>query len=227
MCGRFTLVADQAQVIDTFHIQDVQYELAPRYNIAPTQTIAGVLTNDEGERSLQGFHWGLLPFWAKSKKLAYSTFNARAETLQSKPTFRSAFPTKRMVVVADGFYEWAHEGNEKQPYRFRVQSNEVFAFAGLYDHWKSPEGQLVQSCTIITTDPNKLTSKVHDRMPVILGEEELKVWLDPGVSDKELLQGLLRPYDAEDMFCYPVSKSVGNVRNQAAELIEEIPLNSR
>lgn len=118
-------------------------------------------------------------------------------------------------------------GKRSSPIDYRVQSSEVFAFAGLYDYWKSPEGELIQSCTIITTDPNNLTSQVHDRMPVILGEEELKVWLDPGMTDKELLQGLLRPYDADDMFCYPVSKAVGNVKNQDAELIEEIPINSK
>lgn len=226
MCGRFTLAVEQEDVVEAFDIEEVQYDIKPRYNIAPTQTIAGVL-NDHGNRILQGFHWGLLPFWAKSKKMAYSTFNARAESIQSKPAFRSAFPEKRMVVLADGFYEWAHKGKEKQPYRFRVKSSDVFAFAGLYDTWKSPEGELITSCTIITTTPNALTEKVHDRMPVILGEDELKIWLDPGVSDKDLLQGLLQPYDAEDMYTYPVSPSVGNVRNQGAELIEEIPLNSK
>lgn len=226
MCGRFTLAADMDEVIETFGIEDVQYDFSPRFNIAPTQTIAGILI-DSGKRSLQGFHWGLLPSWAKSKKIAFSTFNARAETLQKKPAFRSAFPGKRMAIITDGFYEWAHEGKEKQPYRFKVKSSEVFAFAGLYDHWKSPEGEVVQSCTIITTDPNSLTSKVHDRMPVILGQDELMMWLDPGLSDKDLLQGLLRPYAAEDMYSYPVSKAVGNVRNQTPDLIEEIPLNSK
>ncbi|GIO57940.1 SOS response-associated peptidase [Paenibacillus cineris] len=226
MCGRFTLTVETEDVIKAFDIEEVQYEIKPRYNIAPTQTIAGVL-NDDGKRVLQGFHWGLLPFWAKSKKIAYSTFNARAESIQSKPAFRSAFPDKRMVILADGFYEWAHKGKEKQPCRFRVKSSDVFAFAGLYDTWKSPEGEHITSCTIITTTPNALTEKVHDRMPVILGEDELKIWLDPGVSDKDLLQGLLQPYDAEDMYTYPVSNSVGNVRNQGADLIEEIPLNSK
>lgn len=132
MCGRFTLTANPEEVIDFLGIEDVQYEISPRYNIAPTQTIAGVLI-DQGKRSLQGFHWGLLPFWAKSKKMAYSTFNARAESIQSKPAFRSAFPGKRMAVITDGFYEWAHKAKEKQPYRFRVKSSNVFALAGLYD----------------------------------------------------------------------------------------------
>lgn len=225
MCGRFTLAAGMEEIIESLGIEDVQYDHSPRFNIAPTQTIAGVIT-DDGKRSLQGFHWGLLPLWAKSKKMAYSTFNARAETIQKKPAFRSAFPEKRMAVIADGFYEWAHEGKEKHPFRFRVKSSNIFAFAGLYYHWESLEGELVQSCTIITTEPNSLTSKVHDRMPVILGKDELMMWLDPGVADKDLLQGLLRPYDAEDMYSYPVSKAVGNVRNQTPNLIEKIPLNS-
>lgn len=227
MCGRYTLVASLEEVIKALDIADVRYEHSPRYNIAPTQTIAGVMINEEGERSLQGFHWGLLPFWAKSKKIAYSTFNARAESIQSKPAFRSAFPGKRMAVVSDGFYEWSHTGKDKQPYRFRVKSSEVFAFAGLYDHWKSPEGELITSCTIITTKPNAITEKVHDRMPVILGDEELKVWLDPNISDKDMLQKLLRPYDDRDMISYPVSKAVGNVNNHGADLIEKIQLNSK
>lgn len=226
MCGRYTLAVEEEDLVQPFDIDDVQYEITPRYNIAPTQTVAGV-RSDHGKRILQGFHWGLLPFWAKTKKMAYRTFNARAESIDSKPAFRSAFPEKRMAVLADGFYEWTHEGEHKQPYRFRVKSSEVFAFAGLYDDWKSPEGELITSCTIITTKPNSLTKKVHDRMPVILGEEELNIWLDPGVSDKDLLQGLLRPYEAEDMYSYPVSRSVGNVRNEGEELIEKIALNSK
>ncbi|MDN4067647.1 SOS response-associated peptidase [Paenibacillus vini] len=225
MCGRFTLTADQDSIIEAFKIQEVKYEHSPRYNIAPTQCIPGILINNE-QRSLQGFHWGLLPKWAKSKKIAYSTFNARSETLQKKPAFRSVFPSNRMIVIADGFYEWAHTGKDKQPYRFRVKSKDIFGFAGLYDRWESPDGEVIQSCTIITTQPNSVTSKVHDRMPVILSEEETKMWLNPGLKDKDFLQGILNPYNAEDMFYYPVSRAVGNVRNQTEDLIQEITLNS-
>lgn len=226
MCGRFTLAVEQDEIINTFQIEDVQYKHSPRFNIAPTQTIAGMRI-DDGKRSLQGFYWGLLPSWAKSRKMAYSTFNARSETIQSKPAFRSVFPKNRMIIISDSFYEWAHVNKEKQPYRFRVKSKDVFGFAGLFDVWKDPDGELVQSCTIITTEPNSLTEKVHDRMPVILEGEDLEMWLNPEIKDKDLLQGLLRPYEADDMYSYPVSKLVGNVRNQGAELIEEVPLNSK
>ncbi|KQN97209.1 hypothetical protein ASF12_22150 [Paenibacillus sp. Leaf72] len=226
MCGRFTLAAEQHQIIETFKIEKVNYIHSPRYNIAPTQNIAGVILND-GRRTLDSFYWGLLPTWAKTRKLAYSTFNARSETLQSKPAFRSIFTKKRMIIIADGFYEWSHEGKEKQPYRFKVKSTEVFGFAGLYDRWQSPEGEEIQSCTIITTEPNQLTAKVHNRMPVILSEDAMNLWLDPSIEDKEILQGLLKAYDPEDMYVYPVTKSVGNVRNNLSNLIEEIPLNSK
>jgi putative SOS response-associated peptidase YedK len=225
MCGRFTLAAGQDELLKAFKIEDVQYEHTSRYNIAPTQLVPGVVLNN-GKRSLQAFYWGLLPSWAKTKKIAYSTFNARSESIQSKPAFRSVFTRNRMIIASDGFFEWSHKGKEKQPYRFRLKSKDIFAFAGLFDHWKSPEGDLVQSCTIITTKPNSLTEKVHDRMPVILSEEDIKLWLDPEINDKDFLQSLLQPYDANDMYTYPVSKSVGNVRNQTPDLIDEIPLNS-
>lgn len=225
MCGRFTLAADFEEILNGFKLDKILYEHKPRYNIAPTQTIAGV-KSEGSERLLDGFYWGLLPSWTKSKKMAYSTFNARSETIQSKPAFRAAFSTQRMVVLSDGFYEWQKIGKEKQPYRFALNSRKVFGFAGLYDHWTSPDGEVIQSCTIITTIPNRVTDKVHDRMPVILDDNAMEIWLDPKIRDKDVLQSLLIPYDPEDMYMYPVSKEVGNVRNQASTLIEKIPLNS-
>ncbi|KQN96788.1 SOS response-associated peptidase [Paenibacillus sp. Leaf72] len=226
MCGRFTLAVEEKTILDTMKIQTVNYEHSPRFNIAPSQEVAGIISID-GKRTLAGFQWGLLPSWAKTRQIGYNTFNARSETLQSKPIFRSVFPQNRVIIVADGFYEWSGDGKNKQPYRIRVKSSEVFGFAGLFDRWRSDQGDEIQSCTIITTTPNELTGKIHDRMPVILSEEEMRIWLDSEIVDKELLQRLFKPYDSNDMYAYPVSKIVGNVRNHSSDLLDEISLDTK
>lgn len=228
MCGRFTLTSELSDVIKAFNVSDSEYEdYKPRYNIAPSQTIAVVNGND-GHRKLEGYRWGLVPFWAKDIKIGYKMINARAETLQSKPAFRHLLTRNRIIIVSDGFFEWRREGkNKKQPFRFQLKSKEVYGFAGLYDEWQSPDGELLRSCTIITTKPNDLVAKVHDRMPVILDHKGVDVWLDPTVEDKDQLQELLKTYPEESMISYPVSTAVGNVKNTGSDLIEEVPLNSK
>jgi len=227
MCGRFTLLSDLDQIQQAFHITSVQYDLQARTNIAPGQDIA-VLHQDNETRSLEGFRWGLIPSWAKEAKIGYKMINARAETLSTKASFRSLIARHRVAIIADGYYEWKKAGKEKQPYRFQLQSKEPFAFAGLYDEWESPEdGERIRSCTIITTEPNTMAAEVHNRMPVILTAKALDTWLDPEMTDKDHLQKLLVAYPDKEMIKYPVSKSVGNVANHNAELIEEVPLNSK
>ncbi|MFB5678780.1 SOS response-associated peptidase [Paenibacillus terreus] len=227
MCGRFTLVADESEVIEGFSVERVDYEYKPRYNVAPTQTIAAI-SHRNGGRVLEGYRWGLIPFWAQDMKSGYTMFNARAETLQSKRAFRDLLSSNRIVIPADGFYEWKKEGKDKQPFRFQLESKRVYGFAGLFDQWENPEdGEIIRSCTIITTTPNELVKDIHDRMPVILDVEAVSVWLDPEVRDKKIVQELLVPLPAKQMICYPVSKLVGNVKNSDASLIEEIPLNSK
>ncbi|ANF97011.1 SOS response-associated peptidase [Paenibacillus bovis] len=227
MCGRFTLLTDLDQIRHSFDIAKVEYVLQARTNIAPGQDIA-VIRQQQDERILDGFRWGLIPSWAKEAKIGYKMINARAETLATKASFRSLIARHRVGIVADGFYEWKKEVEDKQPYRFQLQSREPFAFAGLYDEWESPEdGELIRSCTIITTEPNTLAAEVHNRMPVILAPEALDTWLDPQMTDKEHLQQFLVPYSAEEMIKYPVSKEVGNVKNISNHLIDEIPLNSK
>ncbi|WP_408976310.1 SOS response-associated peptidase [Paenibacillus jiagnxiensis] len=227
MCGRFTLVADESEVFETFSVERVDYEYSPRYNVAPSQTIAAIAHWD-GERVLTGYRWGLIPFWAKDAKIGYKMINARAETIESKPAFRNLLSRNRVVIPSDGFYEWKKAGDDKQPFRFQLESKKVFGFAGLFDTWEHPEnGEMIRSCTIITTEPNQLVQDVHDRMPVILNSEGVNMWLDPKVTDKHVLQDLLVPYPAEQMILYPVSKMVGNVKNNQASLVDEIPMNSR
>lgn len=227
MCGRFTLISDISEIEDTFAVDRIDYEYRPRYNIAPSQTIA-VINGNSGKRVLEGYRWGLVPFWAKDIKIGYKMINARAETIQSKPAFRHLLTTKRILIPSDGFYEWKRaEKDTKQPYRFQINSKGVYGFAGLFDEWKDPEGEILRSCTIITTKPNDLVADVHNRMPVILDRGAADIWLDPDVTDKEKLQKLLAPFPADNMLSYPVSAAVGNVKNTGSNLIDEVPLNSK
>ncbi|MGC6589118.1 SOS response-associated peptidase [Paenibacillus sp. Dod16] len=227
MCGRFTLTSDLSEIVDTFDVSSVKYEYKARYNIAPSQTIAAI-NGSSGKRVLEGYRWGLVPFWAKDIKIGYKMINARAETIQSKPAFRHLITRNRLIILSDGFFEWKREGKDKkQPYRFQIKSKGVYGFAGLYDEWKHPDGEILRSCTIITTKPNDLVANVHDRMPVILDNKAVDVWLDPEVTDKDKLQELLSPFPADNMLSYPVSAAVGNVKNTGSELIDEIPLNSK
>ncbi|QDX94370.1 SOS response-associated peptidase [Brevibacillus laterosporus] len=157
--------------------------------------------------------WGLIPSWSKDEKMAYKMINAKAETIREKPSFKNLFIRKRCIIPADGFYEWMKIGNDKQPMRIMVKDKGVFSLAGLYDTWKSPDGGRINTCTIITTKPNTLMADIHDRMPVIIKREDESLWLNRDVQDGELLESLLLPFEEEQMQAYPVSKMVGNVRN--------------
>ncbi|MDN4090941.1 SOS response-associated peptidase [Paenibacillus polymyxa] len=226
MCGRFTLTAALPDVLNTFSVDEANYEYSPRYNIAPSQTIA-VVADHDGRRVLEGYRWGLVPRWAKDIKIGFKMINARAETLDTKPTFRNLLARNRVIIPADGFFEWQNQGKEKQPFRFQLESKQIFGFAGLYDEWIDPEGNKLRSCTIITTRPNELVQRVHDRMPVILAEDAVNIWLDRNVSSVDQVMNMLQPYPGKSMIVYPVSRSVGNVRNTDSSLIEEVPLNSK
>lgn len=206
-----------SELVALYRIHDTGINLAPRYNIAPTQEVLAVRLNPAGEREAVNLRWGLVPMWAKDEKISYSTINARAETVASKPTFREAFKRRRCLVAADGWYEWQEVGpKQKQPYRFTLNPEGPFAFAGLWERWERPE-KVVESCTIIVTEGNELTKRIHDRMPVILDPADHDAWLD-GSAGVELL----RPYRADKLTYYPVSTAVGNVKNQGPELIESI-----
>jgi putative SOS response-associated peptidase YedK len=165
-------------------------------------------------------HWGLIPFWADDPKLGSKLINARAETVADKPAFRSAFRHRRCLIVADGFYEWQQQENGKQPFYLRLKDDRPFALAGLWEHWEEDGGEAIDSCTILTTDANELTSPIHSRMPVILDPKDYDMWLDSSVRKSESLQSLLRPYASEKMEAYPVSKTVNRPTNDRPECIE-------
>ncbi len=193
--------------------------LGPNYNVAPTHEMPIVRKQKDGDdRELAIARWGLIPHWAKDRKMAFSTINARSETAASKPTFRDAFKRRRCLVPADGFYEWKRDGEEKQPHLIRMKGGGLFAFAGLWSFWRSPEGEDVTSYTIMTTEPNELVSGIHNRMPVILAEDGCGRWLDVGADPADVLL----PCPSDWLEAYPVDKRVGNVRNNEAGLVDPI-----
>ncbi len=222
MCGRYTLLTDPEKLMKRFFVSGIPFDLQPRYNIAPGQFIPAVI-DDGGKRRIGQLKWGLVPSWATDEKIGYKMINARAETLTEKPAFRNLFSRKRCIIPADGFYEWKQTEKGKQPMRIMMKNGELFAFAGLFDTWTNPAGEKIHSCTIITTKPNEVVADIHDRMPVILRQEDEGLWLDREKNDIDLLQSLLVPYDADQMRAYPVSSMVGNVKNDLPECIEEVP----
>ncbi|WP_394140384.1 SOS response-associated peptidase [Cytobacillus oceanisediminis] len=222
MCGRFTLTETIQKLQMAFEFEYSGGEIVPRYNIAPSQNILTVIGNGE-QRIGKQMKWGLVPFWAKDEKIGFKMINARAEGIDSKPSFKTPFKRKRCLILADGFYEWRKTEEGKQPYRFIMKDEEPFALAGVWDTWNKGENPLM-SCTIITTDPNEVTEEVHDRMPVILKKSDFEDWLNPNFNDTDYLKSLLVPYPAEKMDKYPVSSKVNSPKNERAELIS--PLNS-
>jgi len=220
MCGRFTLSVDPSELQQAFPFVALPGDApwTPRYNIAPTQPVA-VITND-GRNTLEFFRWGLIPSW--SKDLTRSLINARAETLAEKPAFRSAFKRRRCLVPADGFYEWRKAGGTKTPMYIRLKSGEPFAFAGLWEAWQSAGAQTILSCAIVTTGPNTLMEKIHDRMPAILKPDVYEQWLSPGEADTDALSKLLKPYPAASMTAHAVSRLVNKPENDSPQCLAPV-----
>ena len=220
MCGRFTLSQSAEAIASVFQLNQVP-TIEPRYNIAPTQPVATVLQTSARERQFQLLRWGLIPAWAKDATMGSRLINARAETVAEKPSFRSAFRHRRCLVIADGFYEWRRQDGKKQPFYFRMQNQQPFAFAGLWEHWQDPKGEAIDSCTILTTEANELLQQIHERMPVILNPKYYDMWLDPTMQIEQLQQ-LLQPYSSAVMTSYPVSTKVNKPTNDTPELINSL-----
>ncbi|MHB8773294.1 MAG: SOS response-associated peptidase [Syntrophales bacterium] len=197
MCGRFLLLADLSVLAEAFGIEEISAEYRPAANICPTQQVAAIV--HAGKKKLVTLRWGLIPAWADDPSIGNRLFNARAETLAEKPSFKEAFQRRRCLIPADGFYEWQKLGNKKKPFFCCLKSGQPFGMAGLYETWISPGRERIHTCTIITTDANDLIRPVHDRMPVIVPPESQAAWLDPlNVSPAELAP-LLKPYPAREM----------------------------
>lgn len=221
MCGRFVCKSTLDELVEVFQIDEISDDLpGPSYNIAPGESVPAIIGN--GKRKLGKLQWGLVPSWAKDPEIGHKMINARAETLTEKPSFREAFKKRRCLIVADGFYEWRKDGDEKVPMYIYLKSHLPFAFAGLYEIWYSPEGERLSSCAIITTGPNSLMKSIHDRMPVIIPVYGYDIWLDRKVTDPEVLQAMLVPYPAEEMAAYEVSKWVNSPKNNSEKCIAEV-----
>jgi len=218
MCGRYRLSRRKQIIVEHFEVLSDNDDWSPRYNIAPTQPVPVIRQHPkEPRRVFSLMRWGLIPSWAKDMRGSVSTINARSETAATKPAFRDPLKFRRCLLPADAFYEWRRSRSAKQPFCFEVNDGELFAFAGLWDGWKDPGGQWIKSCSILTTTPNAATSRVHDRMPVILSKDDYDFWLHPGMTNVEALSDVLRPFDARLMRAYPVSSRISQVQNDDEE----------
>ncbi len=222
MCGRFSQGTPADILAQLFQLADIP-SWTPRYNIAPTQLVPTVVvTSEHPSRQFRAWRWGLIPSWAKDPSIGSRMINAQAETASTKPAFRAAFRRRRCLMLADGFYEWQQLGRRKQPFHVRMRDGTPFAFAGLWEHWKGPDGPAIESCTLLTTEPNDLIRTFHHRMPVILDPKEYDLWLDPGIQEPQRLQPLLRPYSSDDLAAYPVSTRVNNPANDTPDCIQPL-----
>ncbi len=217
MCGRFSLTSPWEVLKERFEVNIPENDYRLRYNAAPGQDLWVIPEDTPNEAQL--FHWGLVPFWAKDTKIGNRLINARAETVSEKPAFRIPFKKHRCLVLADGFFEWDKKGTKRVPYRIVIKDEQPFSLAGICDYWKDEKGKEIKSFSIITTEANRIISKIHDRMPVILLRKDEKVWLDP---DLDIIQAMkmLHPYPAEEMKMYPVSTLVNSPKNDLPQVIK-------
>lgn len=216
MCGRYTLTRPD-EIRERFSVEFLMTRLTPRFNVAPTQPVLAVAMRSD-RRIVTELRRGLIPWWSKHDKAGYTMINARAETLIGRPAYRDLLSSHRCLVPADGFYEWKSTPEGKQPMYIHLKGGGLFAFAGLYDRWKGPDGP-VYSVTIITTTPNNLMEPIHNRMPVILDEESEERWLDSSVIQPERLLPLLRPLPSTVMEGYAVSTLVNKADNELPECV--------
>jgi putative SOS response-associated peptidase YedK len=222
MCGRYSLATPAQQVAEHFGLAEVP-ELSPRYNIAPTQSVAIVRRPADREAPVLEFRrWGLIPSWAKDPGIGSRMINARVETAAEKPAFRAAFRRRRCLVPADGFYEWKPHPKRRRPHHVRLSAGELFGLAGLFEGWESPEGVIIESCTLLTTAANAVVSALHDRMPIIVGPEHYQGWLDPDLQDPDAILSLTRPSISDRLRFHPVGFRVNDPRNDDPVCIEPV-----
>jgi putative SOS response-associated peptidase YedK len=221
MCGRYTL-KDPKLLKRRFSIHGKIPEIKPNYNTAPGQIMPVIVNHGEGN-VIEMMRWGLIPVWAKDDKIGYKMINARAETLDEKPTWKRPLKSQRCIIPASGFYEWQKHGSTKQPFYIHLPDSELMGFAGLFDTWHDPAGNEVRSYSIITTTPNSLMKPIHDRMPAILHQSAEDSWIDPAADGNTgYLESLLRPYTAKDMDAYEVSDEVNKPQNNRLDVMLEL-----
>ncbi|MCF7886173.1 MAG: SOS response-associated peptidase [Candidatus Marinimicrobia bacterium] len=222
MCGRKTLTKEKREIIEKYDIEESNWEGAgryrPNYNIAPTNISPILIYNRE--KVIKPMHWGLIPSWSKDISIGQKMINARSETLQDRRTFRPLLKKHRCIVIADGYYEWRGQKGNKQPYYIRKPDHGFMSMAGLWSHWESRQGKAIDSYTVITTAPSQNIIHIHNRMPAILKQDDIKIWLDQNYSVDDAQQ-LLGPYNGLEF--YPVSKYVNSVQNNSPKCIQKRP----
>lgn len=222
MCGRFAQQRPAADLADRFAAQVIADDPGPRYNVAPT-TDALVVVQRDDRRAVTAYRWGLVPHWATSLSAGTRAFNARAETVATSPMFRDAFRRRRCLVPVEAFYEWRRDGKLRRPHAIRRADGDVIALAGLWSGWRDPETeQVTRTFTIVTTAANDAIAELHDRMPVILPEEDWATWLQPAGAEPARLRALLEPREGLPLELFEVSRRVNDARNEGPELL--VPL---
>ena len=212
MCGRFTLHTPKSRLLEAFHLAPTAHlGLMPRYNIAPSQPVP-IIRDTEAGREMVLARWGLIPHWSKEPKTKYSTINARIETVAEKPVYRTPFKHRRCLIPADGFYEWKVTDGHKVPHHIRMKDGDVFALAGLWDHWEG-DGESLESCSIIVMPANNVMTPLHNRMPAIIAPAHYDLWLDPRVTDKAEIMGSLNSAPSTRLVTYPVSTWVNSPKH--------------
>ncbi len=217
MCGRFQLSVTGKMISERYKVEVYDEMYSPSYNCAPYQYLP-VITN-ENSNKLSFFRWGLIPNWSNDEKIGIKLINARGETIDKRPAFKNSFEQRRCIIPANGFYEWKKD-KFKTPYRFYLKNEMIFSMAGLWERWKSPEGKVIETFTIVTTESNELIKPVHNRMPVILNRETEKVWISE--NDTNILKELIKPFSASEMSGYRISDKINSVRNNGETLIKPI-----
>ncbi len=222
MCGRVTIQTPALAIAREFALTGIRTALErPRYNLAPTQLMPVVI--NDGERMLDAYRWGLIPSWAKEASIGNKLINARGETVAEKPSFRSALKRRRCLVLVDGWFEWKQSTKPKTPFLFRRKDGRPLAFAGLWEEWTAPDtGEVLRTCTVITTGPNQLMAPIHDRMPVILPPDAQQIWLRPEPQDAALLQPLLVPNEDEPLEAWEVGRVVNSPTNDVPACVERV-----
>ena len=225
MCGRYTITHSTAEILERFKVLVENISFAPSYNVAPSHTVPIIVAEqsqsdgEPGARLLQLCKWGLLPFWIKELKGAKPLINARAETLMEKAALKQALTRRRCVIPVDGFYEWKKDNRNKIPMRMRLSDEKLFGLAGIYQDWRSPEGEVVRTFAIITVPANELMVPIHDRMPAILTPEMEDVWLNADIQDESVLNDCLQSYALDDLEAYAVSSAVNSPAVNSPELL--------
>jgi putative SOS response-associated peptidase YedK len=217
MCGRFVRQTDIDDIVREFSVVRVACDLAPSYNIAPTQKVAIVI--QDGVKQLMSVRWGLVPYWADDLAIGSKLINARIESIAERASFKEAFTKRRCLIIADGFYEWRNVGGKKTPIFIRPKDGKAFGFAGIYENWISPQGERIATCAIITTEANEAMKPIHHRMPVIVHRELEDRWLDPAINDPGVLCDLLKTCPPREIETYQVSRLVNSADNDSPECL--------